>query len=332
MFQKRMAVVIISLLVFVTAGLIGCQLFEGDDSTTPTSPETGGILGNYAQMQDGSVVVNGHQLNWVISEWGSMPYGSWMYLEVNEQDAVGQQPGENQVTVTLSNVVLNFSGLPETAREIVIGVKAARDDADQTFTERGRFAVVGGSVSIPLHYADLVSYFGVTHYSIWFQALGGKNGNGTACGQIVLSGAALGGQTVTFSKQICFGTNPATVTPSVTPSVICVPAAAATAPASTITASSTLLGPYGSGSIAPTGTFQCPNGSVAMFTVTPGTTTCLCDLRVDGTSVKSSVACANPEGVNYCTVLMTNTCSYALPVTGNHTVIGTFAGDTSYCP
>jgi hypothetical protein len=137
-----------------------------------------------------------------------MPYGVWMYVEITEQDAVGRPPGENQVPVSLGNVVLSFSGLPAAVSQIVIGVKAMHDPDDQTFTERGRFDVVDGSVSIPLDYGDLVSYFGVTHYSIWFQAIGGENWQGLACGQITVSGEMPSGQTVTFSKQICFGTNP----------------------------------------------------------------------------------------------------------------------------
>lgn len=172
-------------------------------------------------MQDGSTVVDGQQINWVVSEWGSFPYGQWMYLEVNQQDAIGKQPGEHQVPITLRNVVLHFSELPNEVTQIMIGVKAVHDENDQTFTERGGFAVVNGSVSIPLEYGDLVSYFGVTHYSIWFQAIGGRNGEGTLCGYIAITGMMPSGQDVNLSKRGCFGTNPASLsTPTPEPTTI----------------------------------------------------------------------------------------------------------------
>jgi hypothetical protein len=198
--------VIISLAL---AGVMSCHDSERK-AQNPTAPHTQGgdrsVLSNYAQMEGGSTVVDGQQLNWVISDWGTLPYNQWMYLEVNEQDAIGKAPGDHQIPVTLGNVVLSFSGLPAAVREILIGVKAVHDANDQTFTERGRFAVVDGRVEIPLDYGDLVNYFGVTHYSIWFQAL--SDANGRACGQIALSGVMPSGQNVTFSKQVCFGTNP----------------------------------------------------------------------------------------------------------------------------
>lgn len=185
----------------------GCRRTDGQ-SQTPTAASSAD-LSSYAQMEDGSIVVDGHQINWAIGDWEAFPYATWMYLEVNEQDAVGKQPGDNQIAVTLNDLVLSFSDLPAEVTAIVIGVKAVHDDADQIVTECGRFTVVDGSVSIPLEYADLIAYFGVTHYSIWFQALGGNNGQGQVCGQITLDGVMPGGQTVTFTKTICFGTTPA---------------------------------------------------------------------------------------------------------------------------
>jgi len=204
-------------------GMMSCNLRERE-SRNPTAPQPQGggssALSNYAQMEGGSTVVDGHQLNWVISDWGTLPYNQWMYMEVNEQDAIGKPPGDNQIPVTLGNVVLSFSGLPAAVREIMIGVKAVHDANDQTFIERGRFAVVDGRVDIPLDYGDLVNYFGVTHYSIWFQALG--DANGRACGQIALSGVMPSGQSVTFSKQVCFGTNSAPVSTCPTVPAECV--------------------------------------------------------------------------------------------------------------
>ena len=214
--QKRILLLVGMLFGLLCVSLIGCQMFN-QDGQTPTTPATGSLdIANCAQMEDGSTVVDGHQLNWVVSDWGSMPYGYWMYVELNEQDAAGKRPGENQIPVTLGNVVLSFSGLPGAVSHIVIGVKAVQDPQDDTFTECGRAAVVNGSVSIPVDYGDLVHYFGSTHYSIWFQALGGENGQGIACGQIAVSGVMSSGQTVTLSKRICFGTNPV-VPPMPTP-------------------------------------------------------------------------------------------------------------------
>ncbi len=189
-------------------GLFGCHSWERDHRT-PTMPGTEGVIAiNYAQMEDGSTVVDGQQINWMVSEYGSIPYEHWMYIEVNQQNAIGQPPGTHQVPVALGKVIVHFHDLPGDATQILIGVKTVRDDTDQTFTERGRFAVVNGSVSIPLDDADLVYYFGATHYSVWFQALGGKNAQGSTCGQIALSGVMPGGQPVNLSKRLCFGTNP----------------------------------------------------------------------------------------------------------------------------
>ena len=208
--QQRITRTIIgglSLIALSAIGLVGCQWFD-HDSPTATGNGDASALAGYAQMDDGSTVVNGHQVNWVVSEWGSVPYEEWMYVAVNEQDAVGAAPGEHQVAVTLSEVMLSFSDLPEAVTEIVIGVKTVQDATDRTFTERGRFPVVAGSVNMPLAYADLIDSFGPTHYSIWFQVIGGSNGNGIACGRIALSGVMPGNQPVTLNKPICFGTKP----------------------------------------------------------------------------------------------------------------------------
>lgn len=209
MFHKSHFIIMVSLLGIVLASLVGCQ--SEDQDRMPTMPAEGDSvnLGGYAQMEDGSVVVDGRQLNWVLSDYATLPYAFWMYVEVNEQDVVGAQPGEHQVPVILEEVILQFSELPGEVTQIVIAVKAVHDEHDFTFTERGRFTVVDGSVNIPLDDEDLVAYFGVTHYSIWFQVLGGRNGQGTACGKVALSGVMPSGQDVTFSKRICVGTTAA---------------------------------------------------------------------------------------------------------------------------
>jgi hypothetical protein len=205
----------------ILISLAGCQLWK-KEHRTPTHPNgNSSPVSNYAHMPNGSRVIDGQQLNWYVSQWGSFPYGQWMYLEVNQQDAVGYPPGEHQVAVTLRNVVLTFNELPDDITQIIIGVKAMHDDTDETFYECGRFDVVNGSVRIPLAYEDLVSFFGIMQYSIWFQAVGGDNGEGTICGQIALSGNMPNGQSVTLRTQRCFGTPPAaTATPVPTPTPV----------------------------------------------------------------------------------------------------------------
>lgn len=215
-------------------------------------------------MQDGSTVVDGQQINWVVSEWGSFPYAYWMYVEVNQQDAIGKQPGDNQVPVTLGNVELHFRHLPSEVTQMIIGVKTIHDTTDQTVTERGRFDVVNGSVGIPLDYGDLVAYFGVTHYSIWFQAVGGKNGHGVTCGEIALSGVMPNGQTMMFQKNVCFGTNPS---PAPVPSTYIITAAAA-----------------GGGTITPSGNVAVSSGANQSFTITSPPALELNYVSVDGVS------------------------------------------------
>lgn len=216
MSQKQHMIRAISVLGLILAGLVGCQWWDREQRT-PTMPGMdSSSLTNYAQIDNSSIIIDGQQINWVVSEWGSMPYGAWMYVEINQQDESGKQPGEHQIPVSLGNVVLHFSELPDEVTQIMIGVKAGHDDTQHTFIERDRFAVVSGNVSIPLNYRDLVSYFGVTHYSIWFQAIGGKNGEGVVCGQIAISGSMPDGQAVMLRKNLCFGSNQATPIPTLT--------------------------------------------------------------------------------------------------------------------
>lgn len=206
--RTRSIVSIVSVIGLVLASMAGCQWGEQQDRTPTTPRGSSSVLPQYSRMEDGSTVVDGQQINWYVSEWGSFPYEKWMYLEINQQAAVGRAPGEQQVPVTLQNVVLHFSELPAELTQIVIGVPVGPADKADAFDERGRFDVVNGRVSIPLAYQDLIATFGATHYSIWFRALGGENNAGRVCGQLALSGTMPGGQPVNLSTEVCFGTTP----------------------------------------------------------------------------------------------------------------------------
>ncbi len=199
--------IFLTVVVILTIIAAACNIEREASLLSSPTTDVAQML-NYIQMKDGSIVFDGQQINLVISEWESFPYEEWMYVEVNQQDATGKEPGKHQIPVTLGNVVLHFSDLPDEITQIMVSVKAVRDKNDHTFSERGRFDVKDDSVSIPLKYEELISYFGITHYSIWFQALGGKNGKGKACGTIAISGIMPGGQSVNLNKQACFGTNP----------------------------------------------------------------------------------------------------------------------------
>lgn len=84
MFHNNRTLHIASLTGLLIITLIGCQMFERH-AQSPTTPATGdsSALTNYAQMEGGSTVVDGQQINWVVSEWGSFPYRNWVYVEVN---------------------------------------------------------------------------------------------------------------------------------------------------------------------------------------------------------------------------------------------------------
>ena len=208
-------------------GLIGCNLWEHNDQI-PSSPIQGQAdqRANYAQMAGGSTTVNlngeDHQINFVISEWGAYPYGIWIYAEINEQIGIGKTPGTNQIPVNIYDVTFTFSGLPGEVREILAGIKE-KETTEDRYHEIGRYAVLNGMVTIPISYWDLVNYFGITHYSVWFQVIGGKNGNGLKTGMhIEMNGTLVDGQHVMLNKEIALGTNP-TPEPTAIPSPACGP-------------------------------------------------------------------------------------------------------------
>jgi hypothetical protein len=186
--------------------------------SSPISDESEVI--NYAQLPEGSIIVNvngeQHQINFVISDWYSFPYGEWIYAEINEQSSVGKEPGVDQIPVVLNNVVFTFSGLPSEITEIVAAVK--KQETEQ-YTEIGRYEAQDEIVVVPVAWEDLISYLGITHYTLWFQAIGGENGQGIQEGaQIEVSGTLPDAQTITIGKNIRFGTNPKPTPPATNPS------------------------------------------------------------------------------------------------------------------
>ena len=150
-------------------------------------------------------------------------YGAWVYAEVNQQQSTGLEPGEGQMNVQLQDVQFVFSGLPSAVTEIVTAVKDRTDDKTDSYTEIGRYAVSNGAVTIPVAYHHLVSYFGLTHYSVWFKVLGGRNGQGIECGAGIEILGTINGQSVNLTKDVAFGTNPPpTPTPAATSAPACV--------------------------------------------------------------------------------------------------------------
>ena len=185
---------------------------------SPVSPaDVSGVM-NYAQDQECSttITVNGeqHQLNFAVNDVNAHPYGSWLYAEINEQRGRGHAPGINQVPVNLRNITFTFSGLPEEVTEIIAGIKN-KESADESYLKIGGYTAQQGTVIISMATEHLIAYFGPTHYSVWFQVIGGKNGQGiTGEAQLTLEGTLPGGQRVTLSKAIRFGTHPQAQIPS----------------------------------------------------------------------------------------------------------------------
>lgn len=184
------------------------------DQSSPTAPTVSvPDAANYAQGGV-SVVVNGQQFNLALSDFGGFPYGKWMYLEVNAQDAVGQAPGVSQIPVELSNVTLTFSGLPAELAQIAIGVKASHNADNQGVNILGKYDVVNGGVSIPVETQYLTAYFGPTQYSLWFMGIHESQINAKAMHakatanakgsgqQVEVSGTLPDGQTVTLGQGI----------------------------------------------------------------------------------------------------------------------------------
>jgi hypothetical protein len=135
---------------------------------------------------------------------------------------VGQEPGVDQIPVTLMNVIFTFSGLPTEVTDILVARKEKESPEDQ-YNEIGRHAIHNDTAEIPVAWEDLVAYFGITHYSVWFQVIGGKNGEGIQAGaEIAISGTLPNGQRVTITKALQFGTSPI-LPPAPIPAPACIP-------------------------------------------------------------------------------------------------------------
>jgi hypothetical protein len=83
----------------VIGSVIGCSLFNADQES-PTAPAGGA---NYAQLPDEpgcSAVLNfdgaQHQFNLFVTPF-TIPFGSLLYVELNEQLGVGKLPGVDQI-------------------------------------------------------------------------------------------------------------------------------------------------------------------------------------------------------------------------------------------
>ena len=184
----KMVVWSVSVVLILVIGLVGCM--KGDRDESPTSPSgSSEELGNYTQQSGQSrvVTVNGatHQVNGVIS--GSVVAGG-LYIEINEQSSVGSLAGTDQVTVSLQDVSLTFTGLPSDISAITV----TSDD-----TTLGAYAVSDGSVEIVLTVAQWAQWFGASHYAVVCVAVGE--------GRLVETMAAVfgrlpSGDVVTFGK------------------------------------------------------------------------------------------------------------------------------------
>ena len=220
----------------LSASLSGCSQDEKNTATSSSiasESDHSATRFNYSQMPDGSVVIpitnekgeliEERQVNFATSDWQCFLYSTWIYAEVNEQVGKGLAAGVSQVDVTLQNVAFTFSGLPSEITEVVAaiknlgasGVPITYDTPEDTYTEIGRYPVLNGSVTIYPSLSNLVKYFGKTHYSIWFQVIGRKNGQGIQGGSYLsMSGTMPNGQNVQLGRYTCFGSNPMTTPPT----------------------------------------------------------------------------------------------------------------------
>lgn len=162
-------------------------------------------------MTGGSAVVNvdgqERQINFFTTS-GCYFYHKWIYAEVNEQIGRGKAPGIDQVNVTLQDVTFTFSNLPSSITGFIAAIKVP--ETNEQYTEIGRYSVSNRSVTIPVSSSDLVRYFGLTHYTVWFQTIGGENGAGFQEGaSLEMRGRLPDGQSVTITRSnACFGSNP----------------------------------------------------------------------------------------------------------------------------
>jgi hypothetical protein len=240
-------------MLVVIGSVIGCNLFNADQES-PTAPADGA---NYAQLPDepGCSAVRDfdgaqHQFNLFVTPF-AIPYGDLLYVELNEQLGVGKAPGVDQIPVNLQDVTVTFSQFPAGLTGFIVLMKEKVTEAQllgmdsyygEPYLELARYNVQDGAVSIPVDWGTWITYYGPTHYSVWFSPLG----SGYYCGRIDVTGSLPDGQQVTLGKGICFGANPPP------PAPVCKAAGAAC-----ISGSECCSGRCGCGGPGP---YECVNG------------------------------------------------------------------------
>lgn len=186
--MKQIGIGLIGVSMAIVIGIGGCNWFEQGREDSPTTPASRGFaLGNYMQQTGQSRVatVNGetHQINGMIS--GSV-VADGLYIEINEQSSPGQPAGTDQVTVSLQDVKITFTGLPSGVSAITVLSSG---------TEIGQYAATDGSVEIALSAAQWTQWFGATHYAAVCLAVG--SGRLTEA-MAAVSGRLPSGEVVTF--------------------------------------------------------------------------------------------------------------------------------------
>jgi hypothetical protein len=193
-------------MLVVIGSVIGCNLFNADKES-PTAPADGA---NYAQLPDEpdcSAVreFDGaqHQFNLFVTPF-AIPYGDLLYVELNEQLGVGKVPGVDQIPVNLQDVTVTFSQFPAGLTGFIVLMKEQNVTEAQLlgmasyygepYLELARYSVQDGTVQIPVDWSTWITYYGPTHYSVWFSPLG----SGYYCGRIDVTGWLPDGQQVTL--------------------------------------------------------------------------------------------------------------------------------------
>jgi len=159
--------------------------------------------------------VNGatHQLNVAPGAWSGFPFGEWWYLEINQQERAGLQPGQRQEAVTLTNPTLTLENLPESVTAITAGVasdSAAGADvrADDKMTALTTFPVKNGRVELKIAASDWARRFGAKQWALWFKTTGGQNFIGQFNVRLTLRGKLANGSHVKITFVVVFGVNP----------------------------------------------------------------------------------------------------------------------------
>jgi len=159
--------------------------------------------------------VNGatHQLNVAPGAWSGFPFGEWWYLEINQQERAGLQPGQRQEAVTLTNPTLTLENLPDSVTAITAGVasdSAAGADvrADDKMTALTTFPVKNGRVELKIAASDWARRFGAKQWALWFKTTGGQNFIGQFNVRLTLRGKLANGSHVKITFVIVFGVNP----------------------------------------------------------------------------------------------------------------------------